>query len=109
MIELIVFNYLKERLSVPVKMERDESLEKYVYIERLQNSGKHIHSCNIAIQSYGGNYTNTLKLNEEVKEKLLNIIELDNISKCELVDDYLFNDLVRKKHRYQAIFEIVYY
>lgn len=63
----------------------------------------------MAIQSYGGDYLSTLKLNEEVKEVMNNLIELDEITKCELVSDYIFNDSVRKKHRYQAIFEIAYY
>ncbi len=109
MIELIVFNYLKKHLSVPVKVERDGNLGKYVYMEKTQNSGKFVHSCTMAIQSYGGDFLNTLKLNEEVKEVMNNLIELDEITKCELVSDYIFNDSVRKKNRYQAIFEITYY
>lgn len=109
MIELIVFEYLKKHLSVPVKAERDDNLDRYVYMEKTQNNGKFIHSCTMAIQSYGGDFLNTVKLNEEVKKVMSGLIEMDEITKCELVNDYVFNDLVRKKNRYQAIFEIAYY
>ena len=37
------------------------------------------------------------------------IIELDDISRCELNTDYNYTDTARKKYRYQAVYDIVHY
>ena len=46
--------------------------------------------------------------NENV-ETMLDIDELDSISKCELNSDYNFTDTQQKKYRYQAVFNLTYY
>lgn len=110
MIELIVYKYLKSVLSCPVCVERAEDIEKYVYIEKTATNAKNnLTKCTLAIQSYGKSFQESLELNDEVKTAMQNFIELDEISSCKLVTDYKFDDLVRKKHRYQALFDITYY
>ena len=44
-----------------------------------------------------------------MKAAMEKIIELDDISKCELNSDYNYTDTNRKKYRYQAVFDIVYF
>lgn len=110
MIELIVYNYLKTALTCPVCVERQEDIEIYVYLEKTAGSVKNgIKSCTLAIQSYGKSFQESLELNEQVKKAMENIITLDDISSCKLSNDYKFDDVVRKKHRYQALFNITYY
>lgn len=110
MIELIVYKYLKKALSCHVCVERYKDVETYVYIEKTQGNDKTgLKTCTIAIQSYGDKLIEVLELNEEVKKAMKDIIKLDEISSCKLVNDYKFDDVVRKKHRYQALFDITYY
>lgn len=110
MIELIVYKYLKNVLKCAVSVERLEDIETYVYIEKTADSEKNtLKTCTIAIQSYAPSFQKTLELNEEVKKVMKEIVSLDEISSCKLTNDYKFDDLTRKKHRYQAIFNITYY
>lgn len=109
MIELIVYNYLKSVLTVPVCVERQEGMEMYVYLEKTSGSVKNgIKSCTLAVQSYANSFQESLELNEQVKKAMENIITLDDISSCRLSNDYKYDDVVRKKHRYQALFNITY-
>ena len=109
MIELIVYNYLKNALKCTVSVERLEDIETYVYIEKTSGNEKNtLKTCTIAIQSYAPTFQKTLELNEEVKKAMKEIISLDDISSCKLTNDYKFDDLTRKKHRYQALFNITY-
>lgn len=110
MVELIVYNYLKNVLNCVVCVERLEDVEKYVYIEKTaENENNRLKICTIAIQSYAPSFQQTLELNEEVKKVMKEIVSLDEISSCKLQNDYKFDDLTRKRHRYQALFNITYY
>lgn len=111
MIEIIVMDYLKNKLSVPVKIEEEEELpEEYILIEKTgSKKNNHIKSAVITIKSYASSLYRAAKLNEEVKEAMEQIIEMDDVSRCELNTDYNFTDTSRKKYRYQAVFDIVYY
>ena len=111
MVEKIVKDYLQSRLEIPVRLEEEDSLGKeYVLIEKT-GSGKaeHIESATLAIQSYSTSLLKAAMLNEHVKEAMEKIIELDNVCKCELNSDYNYTDTARKKYRYQAVFDVVYY
>lgn len=110
MIELIVYKYLKNALNCRISVERLEDIDKYVYIEKTYNNEKNmLKKCTIAIQSYAPSFQETLELNENVKKAMLEIVSLDDISSCKLINDYKFDDLTRKKYRYQALFNITYY
>lgn len=111
MVEKIVKDYLQSRLEIPVRLEEEDSLGKeYVLIEKT-GSGKaeHIESATLAIQSYSTSLLKAAMVNEQVKEAMEKIIELDNVCKCELNSDYNYTDTARKKYRYQAVFDVVYY
>lgn len=112
MIEVIVYNYLKNELEdVPVYMEIPELLPgKFVVIEKT-GSGieNHIKSATFAIQSYADSMFNAASLNEVVKEKMLDIIGEKEVTKVSLNSDYNFTDVNIKKYRYQAVFDIKHY
>jgi len=50
-----------------------------------------------------------IKLNEEVKKALNNMINLDEIASVRLTNDYNFTDTETKQYRYQCIYDIVNY
>lgn len=111
MIEKIVQDYLESKLEIPAYMEEDQDMPKeYVLIEKTGGgSSNHIKSAVMAIQSFSASMYGAARLNEKVKEVMEEIIELDDISKCELDSDYNFTDTSRKKYRYQAVFDITHY
>ncbi len=111
MIEKIVRDFLKCRLDEKVYMEEQERMPKeYVLIEKTGSSREnYIEKAVLAIQSYAESLQGAAELNERVKAAMERIIELPDISRCELNTDYNYTDTKRKKHRYQAVFDIVYY
>ena len=44
-----------------------------------------------------------------VKEAMEKIVEMDDISKCQLNSDYNYTDTTRKKYRYQAVYDMVHF
>lgn len=110
MIELIVFEFLKKELNVPVKTERPENEpEEYVLMEKVGSSSEnHIMSATIAIQSYAATMFRAAKLNEEVKNAMNRLNVLDDISRAKLNTDYNYTDQKKKKYRYQAIYDLFY-
>lgn len=111
MIEKIVLNYLKKKLSVSCYMEKPENPPKsYVLIEKTAGGEENmIKSAMLAVQSYAETLAKAATLNEEVKDALRDITELDDISKAKLNTDYNFTDTTTKKYRYQAVYDFIYF
>ena len=111
MVESIVKNYLQSNLNVPVRLEEEDNLGKeYILIEKTgSGKGNHVESATFAVQSFSTSLYGAATLNERVKTAMEKIIELDDISRCELNSDYNYTDTNRKKYRYQAVFDIVYF
>ena len=111
MIEVIVLNYLKNNLSVPAYVEKPTNKPKrYVVLDKIGSSKEnHLLSSAIAFQSYAESKYEAARLNEEVKEVVENMIELDEIAGVALNSDYNFTDTTTKEYRYQAVFDINHY
>ncbi len=113
MIEKTVLDFLDEELSVPVWMEipEGETLpDKFVLLEKTgSRSGDHIRSATLAVQSYADSMENAAKLNEDVKEAMDRLTELNRITRSELNSDYNFTDREKKQYRYQAVYVITHY
>lgn len=111
MIEEIVIKYLEDKLNLPVfGEEQTDEIEKYVVIEQTGgNEENFICYATIAIQSYADTKYNASKLNESVKNAMRNIVELNSVSKCSLNSDYNFTDTTKKKYRYQAVYDLVFF
>lgn len=111
MIELIVLNYLKSVLDVPVYMEEPEEPEgSYVVLEKTGSyTENHINTATIAVQSYGESLYQAASLNVTVKRALDNMIELDSVGSVQPNSDYNFTDPETKRYRYQCVYSIVYY
>jgi len=110
MIELIILNHLKDKLNVPVHLEKQNQQVPYVLFEKT-SSGKnnHLPSATFAFQSYADSLFNAAVLNETVKEAVESLIELDEIRGVTLNSDYNFTDTTTKEYRYQAVYDIRYY
>lgn len=111
MIELIVLNHLNSKLSEPVSLEKPSAQTgSYVVFEKTSSSkGNHLPSATIAFQSYAETLYQAVVLNEEVKEAVESLIELDEIRGLTLNSDYNFTDISTKEYRYQAVYDIRYY
>lgn len=110
MIEAIVIKYLNDKLSVPVFMEMpEEKVTSFVMAERTGGATEnHINYATFAIQSYAETLEKTILLNEEVKNAMDNIIELDSVFRSKRNSDYNFTDTIKKRYRYQAVYDLVY-
>jgi hypothetical protein len=113
-VELITLNYLKEQLTVPVYMmeptNKNPEGNTFVVIQKTGSSVEnHIYTSTIAIQSYAPTLYEAAVLNEEVKEAMKNIIDLDEITKVLLNSDYAFIKTSTKQPRYQAVFDLTHY
>ena len=111
MIELVVYNYLNNALSVPVYTELPkEKPQRFVVLDKIGSSKEnHLKSSTIAFQSYAESKYQAAFLNEQVKEAIENMIVLDEIAGVSLNSDYNFTDTTTKEYRYQAVFDINHY
>lgn len=73
---------------------------------RLENR---LRGATVAVQSYGETLYAAAALNEEVIAAMDGLCEQPEIAACELNSDYNFTDTTKRKYRYQAVFDIVYY
>ena len=111
MIEIIIKQYFDSHLTVPSFLEYPEvPPPKFVVFEKT-GSGRsnHLPSSTFAFQSYAESMYESALLNEEVKEVVENMIELDEIRSIKLNSDYNFTDTTTKEYRYQAVFDIKHY
>jgi len=109
MIEEIVLGYLNENLSVPVYMERQKvEVTPFVILEKT-GSGRsnYVNKSTFAIQSYADTMYEAAELNEEVKDVMDDLIELDEIVRSEINTDYNYTD--DKNYRYQAVYDVTHY
>lgn len=119
MIEVILRDYLNEKLNVPVEFTRptNENIMEYVLLQKAGSGRENfLDRATFVVQSYSDTLYGAMTLNESVKTALLGdgmshvgiAGELNNISKCSLNGDYEYSDTTRKINRYQAVFDFIY-
>lgn len=113
MIELILLEYLNRKLQVSAYMEEPKGASlssEYVVLEKTGGSETDfVCRSTFAIQSYSDTLYGAAQLNESVKEAMDSITLETEISKAAPEGDYNFTDVTRKKYRYQAVYELVYF
>ncbi len=111
MIEVIIKKYFDGHLTVPSFFEHQAKMpDKYVVIEKTGSSKRNqLKSSTFAFQSYAKSMHDVALLNEEVKDVVEGLIELDDISGVSLNSDYNYTDTETKSYRYQAVFDINHY
>ncbi|WP_262315219.1 hypothetical protein [Lacticaseibacillus parakribbianus] len=111
MIEQTMKQFLDGRLAAPSFFEVPaDAPDQFILIERTGGASRnHLSSGTFAFQSYAGSLYDAANLNEQVKEAVEAMIELDDIRSVSLNSDYNFTDTTTKKYRYQAVFDVGYY
>ena len=111
MIEIIIYDYLNDNLSVPAYTEKPlDAPKRYVLIDKIGSSKEnHLKSSTIAFQSYAESKYQAAFLNEQVKDAVENMVVLDEVAGVSLNSDYNFTDTSTKEYRYQAVYDIRYY
>lgn len=111
MIEETILNHLKSALDAPVGMEvPPEPTGRFVVMEKT-GSGRTDHICRavVAVQSCAESLLEAARLNEQVKQAMEDLDELDEIAAVRLNTDCNFTDPSAKRYRYQAVFDITHY
>lgn len=112
MIEEIILDFLNNQADIPAYMEVPEKITGFPFLV-VQKTGSseenHIKRAVIAVQSYAVSLYEAAKVNDRIKDIMLELITLDSISKCSLNSDYNFTDTANKRYRYQAVFDITHY
>lgn len=112
LIETTVINHVEGRLDCPVYMEFPEGdpPEYFVILDRTDSSREnHIDSAIFVVQSYAPSKLAAAMLNHQVKSAMDSLMELNRIAAVNLSGDYPFPDTKRKRHRYQAVYQITHY
>ena len=111
MIEVTIYNYLKDEMDVPVFLEQpDNAPESYiVLVKTSSNYENKLSSSTFAFQSYAPSLYGAAKLNDDLKKTMYNIVVLDEIAFVRLNSDYNFTDTTTKRYRYQAVFDFKHY
>ncbi len=115
MIEKIVYDFLTEKMSVPVYMEIPKNPPaKMIVLEKTGSSmNEHIWASTFAVRSYDKSLFGAASLNELVKAAVLDgqdgLITLDEVLRVDLNSDYNFTDTTTKQYRYQAIIIVTHY
>lgn len=110
MIEKTICDYLSTKLDCQVLPEKPERpFGRMVFVERTGGNGRFLRQTTIAIQSYETSMYKAAELNEEVIKYMNQIVELDEITRVDLNQNYNFTDTNTKEYRYQAVFDIYHY
>ena len=111
MIEEIVIQYLSEQLTVPVSGEvPTPTPESFITVERTGGSSKNkIRTARLAIQSWAGSEAEAALLHDLVIDAMNDSVSLNQISNVSINSEYNFTDTTTKHHRYQAVFDVVYF
>lgn len=112
MIEVAVLNFLKSELpDVAVTTEIRQGMgDTFVLLEKTGGGmSDRIFSSTFAVQSWAGSIYDAMALNERVKEAMLNLPAIKEVTKCSLNSDYNYTDQATKHPRYQAVFNVVHY
>lgn len=112
MIELVVLNYLKSELpDITVTAEIRQGMgDTFVSIEKTGGGmNDKLFSSTFAVQSWAGSLYDAMSLNERVKEAMLELPSVKEVTKCSLNSDYNYTDTATKHPRYQAVFDVVHY
>lgn len=109
-IEKKIYDYLKNKLSVHVGMERPQNPpESYVIIERVGgNESNYISQATIAIKSIAPTLFRAASLDHDVVTAMRDFAEVTNVSSCTLNADTNFTDTTTKEYRYQSTYIIAY-
>ena len=110
-IEVAFSDFLRKELNTPSYLEEPaEPPKKYLVVEKTSAGGSaYIKQATVAVQSYARTLKECAELSEQVIDAARRFPKLDEVTRVDLNSEYNFTDTTRKRHRYQAVFDITYY
>ena len=110
MIEKTILDFLSADFNAYMEVPQDPP-DTYIIIDKTGSSldSKIRCTATFAIQSYAPTLYQAASLNDRVKNKMLDLLNLKEIVSVTLVSDYNYTDTTKKAYRYQAIFSLVHY
>lgn len=111
MIELVVFNFLKNKIGVPCYMEVPvKKANEFLLIEKVGGHwDNHLGTSTFAIETVSTSLFKTCELKEKLRSKLPHILELDKIAGFDIVNRANNTDSDDKKYSYLTVIEIKHY
>lgn len=113
MIENVIQDYLIECFpDYPVLTEEplENNADRCILIEKTGGSvNNRIYSSTFVIETFAESMFYAAQMNEQLKDYMEDIVQLDAICSCKLNTDYNYTDTNTKRYRYQAMFDIVHY
>jgi hypothetical protein len=110
MIIKTLIDFLGDELPFYVGVVAPRETAGYVLLDQTGSRNyNHITTTTIAIQSYGATLLDAINMNEQVKEAMEKLTELNEVSAVRLDTDYNFTNTATKQYRWQAVYEITHY
>lgn len=112
MIEEIVRDWLiAGGFSALMEMPEDYPGGSFVLIEKVGSGHREtgLEAATLAIQSYGDSLYDAAALNVRVKARMAELYWQPQICHLECNSDYNYTDEERKRYRYQAVFDLLFY
>lgn len=112
-IEQTIYEYLRDNTHLPVYMEVPNlsKVKAFYTIEKTGSSKTNrLETSTFAVQSWSDNSLfESATMNEEIKQVVENMVDIDRVTKVSMNSDYNYTDLTTKHYRYQAVFNITHY
>jgi hypothetical protein len=110
-IEKVIIDFLKTKISnCDILAEAPaRPFGRLILVQRTGGRGRFVKESTVAIQSYGASLYEAAELNEEVKDAMEQLIEVEPITRVNLNSNYNYTDTATAEHRYQAVFDIFHY
>ncbi len=115
MVENLIIEYLNNHEDIAFhvygdtpRSPRDGDFCYYLVQKTGSTNRNHIHTAQVAIQSYGTSKAQASTMNENMVGVMFGIVANPSVSACRLNSDYDFTDTAKRRYRYQAVFDITY-
>lgn len=111
MIEEILIEYISRKLQIPVYFENpEEPPETYVVLEKNSDSRENlIDRARFFAFCYAPSKVEACCLSNELVNIMFDIVELKEVCKASLENEFDDSDTNRKEYRYRSEYDLVYY
>ena len=111
MIEEVVIKYLEDKLGIKAYAEKpNRKTSEYIVVEKIDGGRiNQINASTLSVFSYADTLFKAAALNERVKETLLGIIELEEISSSKIGGEGRNIDSNNREYRYETIINLYHY
>lgn len=105
----LLINFLISKTESPevyAEVPEDAPAEFWTIEQTGSDTRDRITTTTVAIQSWADSMLRAAEMNDQIKEAMEHLPEINEVSACRLQSDYNFTNTTKKKYRYQAVFDI---